>query len=106
MDQFVASYHARLPDTLGYNDLTASVFYSPGSLLGPNTTADFRTLAPSNAPDLSANYDYARVNGERGFSLPWGSLLKLAGGYQAASGYTAAERGDVSGRRTIAAGLP
>jgi hemolysin activation/secretion protein len=86
VDQFVLNYHAHLPDALGSTDLSASGNYSPGSLAGPNTTTDFRTLAPDNAPDLKADYYYGRLSAERDFALPWNSLLKLLGGYQASSG--------------------
>jgi hemolysin activation/secretion protein len=85
VDQFVVNYHTRLPDAIGYSDLSASGFYSPGDMLGPNTTADFASLA-TNKSDLKANYYYGHVTGERGFGLPWGSLLRLEGGYQASSG--------------------
>jgi hemolysin activation/secretion protein len=85
VDQFVANYHARLPDPLGYSDLSATAYYSPGGMLGPNTTADFRTFKPDES-DLKDNYYYGHLNAERGFALPWNSLLKFAAGYQAASG--------------------
>jgi hemolysin activation/secretion protein len=85
VDQFVLSYHGRLPDAMGYSDLTITGYYSPGGLPGPNTTSDFASLA-AHTPDLKADYVYAHLNAERDFLLPWGSLLKLEGGYQDASG--------------------
>jgi hemolysin activation/secretion protein len=84
IDQFVLSYTARLPDLLGYSDLSAVGYYSPGNMLGPNSTADFRTFAPG-ANNLTANYYYGHVNAERGFFLPLRSTLLFKGGYQAAS---------------------
>jgi hemolysin activation/secretion protein len=95
IDQFVATYHARLPDSIGwknasggyaggYTQLDASAYYSPGGMLGPNSTEDFASYQ-TNQPDLKANYYYGHVNGERGFYLPLNSLLKLEGGYQVSS---------------------
>jgi hemolysin activation/secretion protein len=84
IDQFVVSYTGRLPDPLGYSDLSASGFYSPGNMLGPNSTSDFRTFSPG-AENLTANYYYGHVNAERGFFLPLRSTLELKGGYQASS---------------------
>jgi hemolysin activation/secretion protein len=88
IDQFVVTYHARLQDNFGSTELSASGYYSPGDMLGPNTTADFRTYAPTENNDLTANYYYGRVNGERVFAakfLPLHSFLDFRGGYQAAS---------------------
>jgi hemolysin activation/secretion protein len=85
IDQFVVNYHGRLPDPIGYTDLNAVGYYSPGDMLGPNSTTNFQSLTGTSTPDLKANYYYGHLNGERGFYLPWNSLLRLEGGYQASS---------------------
>ncbi len=80
-NQFTLEYRANRRDQVGYSQIVLSGFYSPGSLLGQNSDADFGTVRPG----LKSEYFYGRVLVERGFDLPGGLRLVGKGGYQASS---------------------
>ncbi len=71
IDQFVVSYGANRPDSLGSTSLTLQFFGSPGNLSALNNTATFRT----QQANATADYVYGNASLERLTTLvepvPW-----------------------------------
>jgi hemolysin activation/secretion protein len=82
IDQAALDYHAYEKDRLGYTQVFGSGYYSPGGLLGKNSSSNFATFGPAN---LKSDYYYGRVEGDRAFNLPWGFQLRGRAGWQDAS---------------------
>ncbi len=81
VDQAVLEYHGFLPDRIGFTQLSASGYYSPGGLLGKNTDQDFGSFNPG----LKSSYYYGKAELIRDFTLPLGLHLRGRGGLQDAS---------------------
>lgn len=71
--QFVLGYNAELKDPWGENELALNYAWSPGSLVGNNSTANFAAIRSG----ATANYSIARARITRAQRLPAGFTLRL-----------------------------
>src|SRR4051812_27207934 len=65
--QFVVGYSGAIPDRFGRTSFGLEFDYSPGDLVGNNSTADFDKLRKGT----KADYFYGRLNVTRLTRLPW-----------------------------------